>query len=272
MNIILWAIVSLGSIGALGALILYFTSKRFYVHEDVRIGEVQDMLPAANCGGCGYPGCSGFAKACVETDSLDGLFCPVGGSELMDKVGLYLGKSVEKSNPKIAVVRCNGDCENRPRTTLYNGASTCAIVSSLYGGTTGCSYGCLGYGDCVAVCKFDAIHINPETQLPEVYDEKCTACGACVDACPKLLIELRKKGPKSRRIYVDCRNKDKGAVTKACKVACIGCGKCVKICPFEAITLEDNLAYINDDKCRLCRKCPEVCPTSAIVELNFPVR
>ena len=116
----------------------------------------------------------------------------------------------------------------------------------LYGGETGCSYGCLGCGDCVAACQFDAIHMNPETGLPEVDEEKCTACGACAKACPKSIIEIRPQGKKSRRIYVQCVNKDKGAVArKACTVACIGCGKCVKVCPFEAITLENNLAYID---------------------------
>ena len=115
------------------------------------------------------------------------------------------------------------------------------------------------------------IHINPETLLPEVNEEKCTACGACVKACPKMIIELRKKGPKSRRIFVSCVNKDKGSIArKACTAACIGCGKCEKTCPFGAITVENNLAYIDDNKCRLCRKCVEVCPTGAIFSLNFP--
>ena len=148
-----------------------------------------------------------------------------------------------------------------------------AIAASLYGGETGCSYGCLGCGDCVAACQFDAIHMNPETGLPEVDEEKCTACGACAKACPKSIIEIRPQGKKSRRIYVQCVNKDKGAVArKACTVACIGCGKCVKVCPFEAITLENNLAYIDPNKCKSCRKCEEACPQNTIIALNFPPR
>ena len=131
----------------------------------------------------------------------------------------------------------------------------------------------LGCGDCVAACQFDAIHMNPETGLPEVDEAKCTACGACVKACPKAIIEIRPQGKKSRRVYVSCVNKDKGAVArKACTVSCIGCGKCVKTCPFEAITLENNLAYIDPDKCKSCRKCVEVCPQNTIIELNFPPR
>lgn len=270
---ILIAIISLGGIGVTGAVLLYAASKKFEVYEDPRIAQVQEVLPAANCGGCGYPGCSGFAAACVKAESLDKLFCPVGGTDVMNQVAGILGKEAGKSDPMIAVVRCNGTCEARPRTNQYNGAQNCAIASSLYGGETGCSYGCFGYGDCVTACTFDAIHINPETMLPEVVEDKCTACGACVKACPKSIIELRKKGPKSRRIFVSCMNQDKGGVArKACNNACIGCSKCEKECQFEAITIANNLAYIDPVKCRLCRKCAPVCPTNAIIELNFPPR
>jgi len=270
---ILIAVISLGAIGAIGALFLYAASKKFEVYEDPRIAEVQEILPAANCGGCGFPGCAGFAAACVNADSLDGLFCPVGGSEVMSKVAVALGKEASVNDPMVAVVRCNGTCSARPRNNTYDGTQSCAIASALYSGETGCSYGCHGYGDCVTVCNFDAIHINPETGLPEVIEDKCTSCEACVKACPKTIIELRKKGPKSRRVFVSCINKDKGGVAKkACDNACIGCGKCVKECPFEAITLENNLAYIDYDKCRICRKCVPVCPTGAIWEVNFPPR
>ena len=138
-------------------------------------------------------------------------------------------------------------------------------------GETACGFGCLGCGDCVEACQFDAIRMNPETGLPEVDEEKCTSCGACVKACPRHIIELRKKGPKGRRVYVSCVNKDKGpAAMKACKAACIGCGKCEKECPFGAITVENNVSYIDFSKCRLCRKCVAVCPTKAIHTVNFP--
>lgn len=271
MNLIMIAVLLLGAVGAIGAIILYFVAQKFKVYEDPRIGQVEEVLPAANCGGCGYPGCKGFAEACVKADSLEGLLCPVGGAEVMGQVAGILGREAVVADPMIAVVRCNGNCENRPRLNQYDGATSCAVASSLYGGETGCSFGCHGLGDCVNVCPFDAIHINPETKLPEVDEDKCTACGACVKACPKMIIELRKKGPKSRRVFVSCVNKDKGAVAKkACNTACIGCSKCQKACPFEAITISNNLAYIDYNKCRLCRKCVDVCPTSAIQELNFP--
>jgi len=123
----------------------------------------------------------------------------------------------------------------------------------------------------VNACQFDAIHMNPETGLPEVDEDKCTGCGACTKACPRHIIELRKKGPKGRRIYVSCMNKDKGAAAmKACKAACIGCGKCEKECKFEAITISNNLSYIDFNKCRMCKKCVEACPTKAIHAVNFP--
>ena len=182
-------------------------------------------------------------------------------------------QEVKAQAPKIAVVRCNGTCENRPRTSQYDGARSCAIEHSLYVGDTACGFGCLGCGDCVAACPFDAIHMDSTTLLPVVDDDKCVACGACVKACPRNIIELRNKGPKDRRVFVSCVNKDKGGVArKACKAACIGCGKCAKECPFDAITVENNLAYIDYSKCRLCRKCVGVCPTGAIHEVNFPPR
>ena len=273
MSTIVITIISLCAIGIASAVILYLVAQKFKVEEDPRIDIVEGLLPGANCGGCGYPGCRGLAEAAVKSDTLDGISCPVGGASTMSQIAAALGREVKAQAPKIAVVRCNGNCTNRPRTSEYDGARSCAIEHSLYVGDTACAFGCLGCGDCVTACPFDAIHMNPETLLPEVSDDKCVACGACVKACPRNIIELRNKGPKDRRVFVSCVNKDKGGVArKACKVACIGCGKCVKECPFEAITLENNLAYIDYSKCRLCRKCVSVCPTGAIHETNFPPR
>ncbi|MDR1724304.1 MAG: Fe-S cluster domain-containing protein [Tannerella sp.] len=265
------AIIILGSIGAGAALILFVISKKFEVKEDPRIALILEALPGANCGGCGYPGCGGFAGACVKADTLDGLQCPVGGASVMKKIATIMGKDAVESVPKVAVVRCDGTCEARPRVNIFDGARSCAIAASLYSGETGCSFGCLGLGDCIEACTFDAITMNHATGLVEINEAKCTSCGACVKACPKRIIELRIKGPKSRRIYVSCVNKDKGGIArKACANACIGCSKCVKECQFEAITMDSNLAYIDYAKCRLCRKCVGVCPTGAIHELNFP--
>lgn len=271
---ILIAVISLGVIGAVSAVFLYAASKKFEVYEDPRIGLVQETLPGANCGACGYPGCAGFAAACVNSGTMDGLFCPVGGAGTMSKVSVILGKEAGGSaEPMVAVVRCNGTCRARPKTNRYDGTRNCSVASALYMGESECSSGCFGFGDCVTACAFNAIQINRETGLPEVIEDNCTSCGLCVKACPRNIIEIRRKGLKSRRVYVRCISRDKGVILrKACENACIGCGKCVNACAFEAITLENNLAYINFEKCRLCRKCVPVCPTGAIHETNFPPR
>ena len=276
MNVILIAVIVLGAIGLIAALVLYFTSKKFAVKEDPRIGQVNEVLPGANCGGCGFPGCGGMASACVkaaDAGSLEGLNCPVGGQPVMEKVAAILGMKVEASAPKLAVVRCNGTCENRPRTVIYDGVKSCRIANTTCMGETACAYGCLGCGDCVNACQFDAIKMNEETGLPEVDSTKCTACGACAKACPRNIIEIRVvKGAKKMGVVVECMNKDKGAVAmKACKVACIGCQKCVKVCAFDAVHVENNLAYIDPEKCRNCRKCEQECPKKAIHALNMPV-
>ena len=274
MNPILIAVIVLGGIGLIAAIVLYVCSKRFAVFEDPRLGQVSALLPGANCGGCGFAGCSGMADALVKSadkGSIDGLNCPVGGAEVMGQVASLLGMAIANGEPMVAVVRCNGTCEQRQHVVDYAGLRTCAAMNATGAGETLCGYGCLGCGDCVRSCQFGAIRMNEETGLPEVDEDKCTACGACAKACPRQIIELRKKGPKGRRVFVSCVNKDKGAVSmKACKASCIGCGKCRRECQFEAITIGNNLSYIDPAKCRLCRKCVAVCPTKAIQAVNFP--
>ncbi len=270
-QIIIYTILTLVAIGAAAAIILYLVAQKFKVYEDPRIDQVEEVLPAANCGGCGFPGCHNFAETLVKSESWENLFCPVGGNETMAKAAAILGREAVEQAPRVAVVRCNGTPEFRPRITEYDGAPTCAIAHSLYAGEGGCPFGCLGCGDCVVVCNFDAIHMDPATGLPVVIDDACTACGACVEACPRDIIELRKKNKKDRKIFVSCINEEKGAVAKKnCSVACIGCSKCFKVCKYDAITMEKNKAFIDSDKCVLCRKCVPECPTDAILELNFP--
>ncbi len=275
-SIILISVLVLGGVGIAAAVILYFVASKFKVYEDPKIDEVEEILPSANCGGCGFPGCRAFAEAAAkkakEEHSLEGLFCPVGGNDVMQKVGETLGLEIEAQEPMIAVVRCNGTYENSPGKVKYEGISSCSFAHALYAGEGGCQYGCLGLGDCVEACEFDAIYIPEDRGVPIVKDN-CTACGACVEACPRDIIELRKRGPKEKRIFVSCVNKEKGAVAiKNCSVACIGCGKCEKVCEFDAITITSYLAYIDFNKCKLCRKCVEVCPTNAIWEVNFKPR
>jgi len=273
MNTIIFTIASLSVLGLFLAFVLYFVAQKFKVIEDPRIDDVEAILPGANCGGCGFAGCRAFAEECVKAENMEDMFCPVGGNTVMQKVAGCLGVQISEKVPQVAVVRCNGTCDNRLKTSIYDGSASCAVMASLFAGDTDCRYGCLGQGDCELSCKFDAIKMDIRTGLPEVDQEKCTACGACVKVCPNMIIELRNTGIKNRRIFVSCINKDKGGVAKkACVVACTGCAKCQKVCPFDAITMSNNLAYIDYNKCKLCRKCVIECPTQAIWEVNFPVR
>ena len=272
MNLILSAVIALVAIALVASVVLYVCSKQFAVQEDPRLGLVAEALPQANCGGCGFPGCSGLAAALVkgaDAGSIEGLNCPVGGQEVMTKVAGILGMAVEASAPKVAVVRCNGCIANRPRIAEYDGLKTCTAVNSTGSGETACGFGCLGCGDCEKACSFGAIKIDPELGLPVVDESLCTSCGACVKACPRNIIEIRPQGriikEQPHRVYVSCVNKDKGPIAnKACQVSCIACGKCQKVCKFEAITVEGNLAYIDPEKCKACGLCVRECPKNAI--------
>ena len=270
-NIVIWTIAIITVLGVLLALVLFLVANKFKVEEDPRIDEVEKAMPGANCGGCGFAGCRAFAESAVKASDLEKHFCPVGGNETMAKVAAILGFEVKTKAPQVAVVRCNGNCAARPVINDYDGFPSCKVKAALYSGDTGCSFGCLGCGDCVAACQFGVLSMDGETGLPVVDEEKCTACGACVKACPKLIIELRPKGPRGMREAVICVNKDKGPVAKkACANACIGCGICVKTCTHEAIVMENNIAYIDASKCKLCRECEAMCPTGAIHGVNFP--
>ena len=243
---ILYSAFLLAAIGVVAAIILYVVSKKFYVYEDPLIAEVEDILPAANCAGCGSPGCKAFAEKLVATEDISELFCPVGGNDVMKLVSEVLGKEVAEKDPTVAVLLCQGSCEVRPKTTEYQGPRTCAISAMVYGGETDCQYGCLGDGDCVKVCDFDAMYMDEETGLPVIITDKCTSCGACVTACPRHIIEMRPKNKRDLKIFVGCLNEDKaGIAKKSCSVACIGCSKCEDICPKDAVIMENNLAYID---------------------------
>jgi len=273
---ILFSVLVLGAVAAIFATILYVIAKKFAVEEDPRVGEVTEMLPGINCGACGFPGCPGMAAALV--DAADGgdishLNCPPGGQETMTRIGEYFGLEVGSAKETVAVLRCGGSCEKAPAKASYDGPRSCAVAHGTFAGENGCAFGCLGHGDCEVVCPFDAITMNPDTGLPEVDQEKCTSCGACVDACPRNLFEIRPVGRRDRRVWINCRNTESPvAAKKNCSVACIGCGLCKKTCDgiVQAITIENNLAYIDHDKCIACGKCVPVCPTNAIAATFEP--
>lgn len=268
-NTILYTILTLTGLGAFAAVVIYLVSRRFRVEEDARIGAVEAVLPNTNCGGCGQPGCRAFARSVVEAADLSSLHCPVGGNPVMKEVARILGIEAVEREPYIAIVRCSGSFEYRKKTNIYDGASSCKIAATLYSGDTGCAYGCLGIGDCVDVCDFDAMYMDERTGLPVVIEDRCTACNACIKECPKDILELWPKGRKNQRVYVACLNEEKGSTArKECAVACSGCSKCFEACRYEAIAMNNSLAVIDPEKCKLCMECVDTCDVHNIITAN----
>lgn len=266
--VILNSLISLSGIGVFLAVILYMIAKKFKVYENPKIDEIESFLPSANCGACGYTGCRAFAENLVKTNEADfsNFFCPVGGNNVMKKIAEVLQFKALEKEKTVAVLRCKGSKQNAPSKNEYKGISSCYLAHLTYSGESGCAYGCLGLGDCIDVCKFDALHLDEETGLPVVDTEKCTSCGACVKKCPRHLFEIRPKSDKY--IYVACMNQDKGAVAKKnCKVACIGCGRCAKVYETDDVVIENNLSYIKPqiDVENYGGLIVGSCPTNAIV-------
>lgn len=245
---------------ALGVVIM-IVSKVFAIPVNEKLETIRGILPGANCGACGYSGCEGYAMALDEGDS-NPARCPVGGAEVASELAELLGLAAPNFTPQVANVHCNGTTGNTKKRYEYAGTSSCAAADSLFSGPNSCTYGCMGYGDCVAVCQFDAIYLADG--IAHVDSSRCTACGMCVEACPKELIKII---PKHLNAYsVKCINKWPGAETrKNCKVGCIGCQRCFKVCEYGAITMDGPLAIIDQNLCTHCGKCLPVCPTSAIV-------
>lgn len=264
MSVIWITILLLAAIGMIAAILLYLAAKKFYVYEDPRIAKVEELLPGANCGSCGFSGCHAFAVACCTASSLENIHCPATSKNTMFHIGEIVGLTPGEVVPKLAVTACAGACGLRPLTSHYDGVRSCALEAAAYAGTTACAYGCLGGGDCVDACPYDALVMDTESGLPAVNYELCVGCGRCVDACPRHLMQLVPK--RKPRVWVACSNHDKGGVAmKECDVACIGCGKCVRVCQHKAITVKDFVAHIDQELCIACGDCMEVCPRHSIL-------
>lgn len=254
------ATVIVAAVGLFIGLFLGFAAKTFEVKVDERELLVRDCLPGANCGGCGYPGCDGLTSAIVKGEAPVNA-CPVANKEAHSKIAEIMGVSVEASDKKVAFVKCTGTCDKTQVKYEYYGVKDCNKAAAVPGkGNKKCSYGCMGYGSCVKVCAFDAIHIV--NGIAVVDKEKCTGCSSCTAQCPNKLIDMV---PATARHLVGCSSPEKGKDVKvACSAGCIGCKLCVKACEYDAIAVENNLAKIDYSKCTNCGKCAVVCPVKVI--------
>ncbi len=261
MTGIIIAIIIVGGVGLLIGLLLGFASLKLAVEVDEREQAVLEALPGNNCGGCGFPGCSGLAAAIAKGEApVNG--CPVGGEAVANIISGIMGVEATAGEKQVAYVMCSGTCDKTTVDYDYVGVKDCAMLGFVpNGGPKSCNHGCLGMGNCVKACPFDAIHIVDGIAL--VDKEKCKACGKCIVACPKGLIELV---PYSQKHLVACHSPEKGPIVmKACKTGCIGCTLCAKNCPQEAITMNGALAHIDYEKCVDCGICAEKCPKKVIL-------
>ncbi|MBK9737243.1 MAG: RnfABCDGE type electron transport complex subunit B [Saprospiraceae bacterium] len=257
-------ILTLGLLTLVLAGLIAIANKKLYVYEDPRIDQVEDMLPHANCGACGFPGCRPFAEALVSGQVLPGK-CSVSSDEGRSAIASFLGVALGAEEKRVARLACNGGKNVAINQAYYKGVSTCQAATLISGGGKACSWGCLGYGDCEVVCDFDAISMN-EFGIPVVDEQKCTACGDCVEACPKMLFSIH---PISHRLWVACKSLEAGdEVLDVCDVGCTACGKCAMDAEDNMITMVKNLPVINYSKNHKTQDPIQRCPTGAIVWLD----
>jgi len=254
------SLLILGGLGLAFGAGLAIASLLLHVEVDPRIEKIGEVLPGANCGGCGYAGCGAYAEAIVN-ENASPAECAPGGKGVVQEIADILGVQAEAKEKMVAVVRCQGRVV--PTRFTYDGLHDCRAANLIQAGPKGCEYGCLGFGTCADACPFGAIGMVD--QLPVVNEEKCTGCGKCVDACPRRIIALRRI---TDYVEVLCLSREKGGVVrKLCDLGCLGCKKCEKSCKFEAVSVDDFLAQIDFEKCTACGKCVKECPVGAIA--NF---
>lgn len=235
---------------------LTFASRKFAVHVDDRVEKIEDLLPGTNCGACGFGGCKDFAAALVRDPSI-AQKCTQTTPEARKEIGELLGIEIGEEKPRVAAVACSGGSKE---AFEYHGAESCAAAASLMGGFLECKYGCLGLGDCVRACPFNAIKV--ENREVSVDEERCTGCGVCVDVCPRNVIKLI---PRDAKVLLVCNSPDPGKiVVSVCERGCIACGLCEKACPVNAIKMENNLPVIDQDLCNECGECVKVCPRNVL--------
>ena len=259
---ILLPIAICGGIALILGVVIVITSQLFALPVDEKLDRIRSALPGANCGACGYSGCDAYAAALNEGETNTGK-CPVGGKETALELSVLLDIDPPSFIPQVAHIFCQGTGKNTQKRYDYSGTISCAAAHGLFSGPNSCTYGCIGFGDCVSVCPYQAIYLADG--IAHIDSSRCKACGLCVRTCPKELIEII---PKHYNAYtVSCRNRWPGAQTrKNCKIGCIGCRRCFQVCPSGAITMDGPLASINQTLCTHCDKCREVCPTHAIFQ------
>ncbi|MCL2088136.1 MAG: RnfABCDGE type electron transport complex subunit B [Oscillospiraceae bacterium] len=257
---ILYSVLSVGAIALVFGLILGFSAKKLSVKPDVRVDQIFNILPGANCGGCGFPGCAVFAEN-VASGKASHLGCPPAGPEGAMKIAEFLGIDADEINKNSAYVKCRGTDDNIKRNYYYDGPKSCVAASQLAAGSNkSCTYGCIGLSSCENVCLFGAIEIVNSVAV--INKNKCTACGKCVAVCPKNLIEITND---ANRIRVLCNSRDKGKLVREnCRAGCFGCNICQNNCETGAITVSNNIASIDYDKCTMCMKCVDKCPAKSI--------
>ena len=261
MNIsaILYPVLIVGAIGLIFGCLLAFASVVFSMEVDERIEKISAELPGANCGACGFAGCGAYADAIVKNGAPVNL-CVVGKDVVAQRIADIMGVKAEAVEPKYAKVMCMGNCDVSVDKYEYRGVSDCVAAARLAGGAKSCPNGCLGLGSCVSICQFGAISVVNGVAV--IDEDKCTACGMCINKCPKHIIKFI---PKKNKVWVPCSNNEKGAITKQyCSVGCIGCKMCEKDCPVGAVKVTDNFASIDFSLCINCGECANKCPKNVI--------